>query len=68
MPIERIVQGVKTVNVKNSDKFYGCTIETFVYTQQLIKDQKQDNIVLTLPEWVIQQGVLTQEVALFHLC
>lgn len=65
MPIEKIVQGAKTVIVKNSDKFYGCSVETFAYTQRLNEDQHD---VLSLPEWVIQQGVLTQEIALFHLC
>lgn len=63
MPIERIVQGVKTVLVHNSNKFYGCTVDTFVHTQQFPEDADK---ILILPEWVIQNNALTKEIALFY--
>jgi len=61
MSIEKFVQGAKTVIVKNSKKFYGCTPETFSITQNLTEIDKQDHSVLTLPEWVLQD-------VLFRLC
>jgi len=60
MPIDRILQDTQIVLVKNSDKFYGCTPETFAITQNLDNMEKLDN-VLTLPEWVLND-------ALFQVC